>query len=280
MMRVIYLDSLFLLNFFLDFILVALTADLCGIFCSRRRQAAAAALGGLLAVILYLPLVPAWLGVLLRLGSCQTICLTAFPRERGRGMLRCIGLLFFLSTAVAGAVAALQLLCEGTAPAEVRNGIVSLDIPIWKQLAAAGSCWCLLRMLFHGGSFSPGRRHRDIIIREGDQSLRVRALVDTGNFLRDPVSGRQVILVDPETLQQLIPLPREREPVHMMEFLSALSPRFSLIQYRTANAADGLLVIWRPAAILEKGKSLEGYVIGIAPAPVKTGDGCRAIIGG
>lgn len=280
MTRVIYIDSLFVLNFVLDFILVALTADLCGIYCSRRRQAAAAALGGLLAVLLYIPPVPAWLGLVLRLGSCLAVCRLAFPKESGRGLGRCCGLLFLLSAALAGTVGALVLLSGGAVPAQVRNGVVQLQIPVWKQLAAGAACWCLLRMLLHGGSLSQHRAHRVITIREGERSLRLRALVDTGNFLRDPVSGRRVILVDPAALSQLLPLPKEPDPVRQLEFLSACSPRFSLMNYRTADRENGLLVTWRPAAILEEDKPLEGYIIGIAPSSVNTDDGCRAIIGG
>jgi hypothetical protein len=181
MTRVIYLDSLFVLNFVLDFILVALTADLRGIYCSRRRQAAAAALGAVLAVILYIPSIPTLVGILFRLGSCMAVCGAAFPRERGRDFLRCCGLLFILSAAVAGAVGALILLTAGNAPAAVRNGVVWLVVPVWKQLCAAACCWCLLRMLFHGGSLSGHRSHRVLTIRDEHGEITVRALVDTGN---------------------------------------------------------------------------------------------------
>lgn len=280
MIHVVYLDSLFVLNFALDYILVALTADLCGIWCPGRRQTAAAALGALLAVVLYIPKVPVLPGLVLRLGSCLAVCRTAFPRERGRGLLRCCSLLFVLTAALAGVVGALIAMTGGTAPAEVRNGVVWLAVPLSKQLAAAAICWCLLRILFHRGSLTEGRRHRVITIREGDVRLRLRALVDTGNLLRDPISGRQVILVDPETLSSLLPLENGMDPVEQLGMLSALCPRFSLMHFRTAGREDGMLITWRPSDILENDKPLEGYIIGIAPAPLVLGDGCRAIIGG
>lgn len=280
MTRVIYLDSLFVLNFVLDFILVALTADLCGIYCSRRRQAAAAALGAALAVILYIPSIPTLVGILFRLGSCMAVCRAAFPRERGRDFLRCCGLLFILSAAVAGAVGALILVTAGNAPAAVRNGVIWLAVPVWKQLCAAACCWCLLRMLFHGGSLSGHRSHRVLTIREEHGEVTVRALVDTGNMLREPVSGRRVILVDRAALSGLLPLPEHTDLAGQLELLAALGPRFSLMQFRTAACDHGLLMTWRPMAILENDRVLEGYIIGIAPASIRTDDGCRAIIGG
>ena len=280
MTRVIYLDTLFFLNFALDFILVALTADLCGIYCSRRRQAAAAALGAALSVLIYIPQVPAPVAALLRLGSCLAVCRAAFPKEQGKGLVRCCGLLFLLTAAMAGAVGALILLSGGAAPAQVRNGVVWLEVPLWKQAVAALACWCLLRMLFHGGSLSGTRRHRILTICGEGASLQLRALVDTGNFLRDPVSGKKIILVDAGTLSQLLPLTPGMDPVEQLDVLSRQSPRFSLIQYRTADRPDGLLITWRPARILEQGRPLEGYLIGIAPAALVLGDGCRAVIGG
>lgn len=279
MTRVIYLDSLLFLNFILDYVLIALTADLCGLYCSRKRQAAAALLGAMLAVGLYLAPSGGAVGMALRLAGCLTICRAAFPRERGRGLARCCGLLFLLTIALAGMVGVLVLINSST-PAEVHNGVVWLAVPVWKQAAASMACWCLVRTLLHSGSLSDRRKHREITIREGDNDLKLRAFVDTGNFLRDPVSGRRVILVDPDLLEHLLPIPREREPLQLLESLSAYGPRFSLMQYSTADRLHGMLVIWRPSAIMEADRLLEEYVVGISPAPLRTGDGCRAIIGG
>ena len=54
-MRVVYVDELFAVNLLLDYLLLVLTARLSGVFAPRLRLLLAAALGALLAVLLYFP---------------------------------------------------------------------------------------------------------------------------------------------------------------------------------------------------------------------------------
>jgi len=74
----------------------------------------------------------------------------------------------------------------------------------------------------------------------GDKRVQLTALRDTGNTLRDPVTGRQVLVVDASTAGKLTGLSVQqlKKPV---ESVTAL-PGLRLIPYRAVGQAGGLLL--------------------------------------
>lgn len=80
----------------------------------------------------------------------------------------------------------------------------------------------------------------------GDQTLQLLALRDTGNTLRDPVTGKCVLVVGADTAQQLTGLSSQelRDPLGTMETV----PGLRLIPYQTVGNSGFLLAIWIPKA--------------------------------
>lgn len=72
------------------------------------------------------------------------------------------------------------------------------------------------------------------------RSVKLTALRDTGNMLRDPLSGRPVLVVDADVAHQLTGLTAEQlnSPIDAMSIL----PRLRLIPYHTIGTKNGLLV--------------------------------------
>ena len=104
-MRTIYLDSLFILNFIIDYIIVLAAGKICALPLRRRRMAAAAAAGGLYAVLAVMfPSVLALPVVKLCVGA--VIPLAAFGQ--GRHYPRAAISFFAVSAGFAGAVYAIS----------------------------------------------------------------------------------------------------------------------------------------------------------------------------
>ena len=90
-----------------------------------------------------------------------------------------------------------------------------------------------------------GRSRRDrvpVVLRLGDRQVKVTALRDTGNTLRDPVSGTPVLILDGGTACRLTGLERAqlKTPVEVMR--RPPFPGLRLIPYRAVGVADGLLL--------------------------------------
>ncbi len=127
------------------------------------------------------------------------------------------------------------------------------------------------------------RRVRDwllyvpIEIRFGEASLRVNALLDTGNRLRDPMTGSPVILLEYGAIAHFLPEEVRRAFMAfdagdlglVSELLadSAWLPRFRLIPFASVGNERGLLVGFRADEVRLLGGSLEAssrnVVVGI-----------------
>lgn len=80
----------------------------------------------------------------------------------------------------------------------------------------------------------------------GGQTLQLMALQDTGNTLRDPITGKNVLVVGADAAQQLTGLSSQelRDPLGTLETV----PGLRLIPYQTVGNSGFLLAIWIPKA--------------------------------
>ena len=133
-MEVIYIDSLFLLNLVIDYVLTVMCAQVCSVRLRRRRYAFAALAGAVYAVAVYLPGL-GWLkSAPFRLAAGALMALIAFAGEERP--MRCAVVFFAVAAAFGGFIWAIAL--AGGYPAFDMRTLV----------AAFALCYALLRIVF------------------------------------------------------------------------------------------------------------------------------------
>lgn len=215
-----YAIAVMLLRFSVDFLLLLGVYRMSGYPPDWGRTVMGATFGGLYGGLCLLPELtflskPVWMATAL----C-VVCLIVFGFIRG-GLRRSV--LFIL----------LQLALNGIGIGLDKGGI-------WSVVASAIGVFLLCAVGFHGQPVSGGLIPVELSC--GDNSVQLMALHDTGNSLRDPVTGRPVLVVSAEIAQRLIGLSREqlRSPV---EALSAgRIPGLRLIPYRTVGQDCGMML--------------------------------------
>ena len=252
---VIYLDLVLGLNFLIDLMLLLGTNRLCGFSPGFARAAAAAALGaayGALALISGFSFLGNgfWRVVFLLLMG-----MVAFGWNPGAW--RRIGIFLLLSLAMGGMALGIS-----------QEGIPAL-------LLSASSVWLLSRIGF-GGS-AGGGEYIPITVTEGGRSISVIALKDTGNGLRDPISGEQVIVLGPEAAKKLLDLSQEalRSPLDTLQ----KHPGLRLIPYCAVGKPGGLLVGKRFSSVKLDQRECSALVA-FAPEPIGRGQIFQALAGG
>lgn len=138
-------------------------------------------------------------------------------------------------------------------------------------LAAAG-LWMLCGAARQGRTFIPLE-----LSREGKQ-LNLTALRDTGNTLRDPVTGEQVLVLSPEAAFLLTGLTARqlRSPLDTLQRRPI--PGLKLIPYRAVGSSGFLLGLRFPDAKI--GGRRRSVVAAFAPEGPGRGDGYQALAGG
>ena len=276
---VIYLDQAFLLNSLLDYLLLVLCGTVTATPLKRRRILLSAALGGLYAAGSLAPRL-AFLGKLyFQVLMAVLLCIIAFGP--GRGLLRRTVGLWMLAAAFSGVVMVMTELFS--APAALVGSRVYYPVSLGVLTLTAGSAfslmqWGLGRLTHQGGDLARVR------VRFRGREATFTALRDTGNTLRDPISGTPVLVTDGDVLKTLLPearaAPEElRSPGELAERLGDMGLRPRLIPYKTVGVERGLLLALRPEDVEVDGAG-ENLLLAFSPDPVSDGGGYQALLGG
>lgn len=252
----VYLDLVVLLNFLVDGLLLMGANRLTGYPSGWRRCALAALLGGGYGGICMLPAFRFMGGILWRLLALGGMAVIAYGYSR--------------SAVRRGTVFVLLSMALGGMATGMGNGnFLSL------VLAAAGlAALCVLGIRIPIGT----AKYQPVELCWRGQKVRLTALIDTGNTLRDPISGGSVLVVGMDVGSRLGIAPEWiLDPVTMLT-REAL-PGARLIPYRAVGKPGGMLLLLRFDEV-----RLGGQVISpmVAFSPDKIGgtEGYQALAGG
>jgi hypothetical protein len=126
-------------------------------------------------------------------------------------------------------------------------------------------------LLFRVQGLFRERRLLAVHIEHGGRSADFSALRDTGNSLRDPVSGARVLIATPRAMKGILgesaALFESLDPVALQSLspqLPELGGKLRLLPY-AALGGGGLLPVFRPERILLDGRESRGLLVGISP---------------
>ena len=264
---VVYLDSVFIINMLVNYFLLRLTARLMSAPPLRLRCALSAILGGIYAVAAFV-VGSGWLEeTIVKLALGILLCLIAFGSEKQ--FFRMTVLFLALSCVLAGAVLAVNLLGGKSV---IENGVYYFNADWRVFFLSAGSIYVLLRLLFAKGITHGARGElTEAKLFHRGRSAALRVLCDTGNTLRDPMTGRQVLLAEagaaanlftPEERRLL--LQRDLSAVELLEHLPK-SGGFFLLPYRAVGVENGMLLAMRCEKAEIGGKKYQKLPLAIVP---------------
>ncbi len=283
---VIYADSVFMLNALIDYLLLHGCTRLSGARSGRLRLLGAAALGGLYAVGCVIPQCAVLRTAVARLLAFALMVLLAFG-ARKQSLWQGV-LLMALSFALGGALSALALLLD--VPLRIVGGTVCYALDFPTVVLVSGGVYAVTALCFSGlGGHSGG----DLVSAEATlrgTSVRFTALRDTGNTLRDPISGRSVLVADWALVRELLPAKAAVHltqtalcnPAETMEACMRACPqlRMRLIPYCAVGVQSAMLLAVRCDTVKLNGKTETGGLIAISPTSVSDGGAYRALVGG
>ena len=284
-MTVVYIDSVFVFNALMDYLLLLSAGRLAGIPLRRRRYLLAALAGGAYAAAAFLP----GMGFLstgpVKAAAGVLLSVIAFGGEER--FFRLTLLLLAVSCAMAGCVLALGLLTGGQIPAV--RGVFYTDINGRVLVLSAGAAYLVLTVVFRAAA-GHGIRGELIPVRvaAAGRMVELTALLDTGASLREPSEGRPVLVTAPGALDGL--LSREARALLTAESLAspadllipfqATAPHLRpyLLPYHAVGTSRGLLLAVRTDWTEIGGKRYLGLTAALSPTAL--GDGYAALWGG
>ncbi len=268
MEREVYADLYILVNTGMDLLCLMITAALTHRKILRRRAVPSALLGGGYALGALLIGMSGWAGVCLDVTAAFLMCCIVFASkgERTRFLVKVTAVYMLVSVFLGGVMTALySWLNRLDLP---MDSLESDGISVWlfAVLAAVSGFLTARGSMFFGLSGKTKSVTVEAVL--FGRRVTLRAMVDSGNLLRDPMSGRSVIVAERKKLEGVLPkhFPKTGETVSDHE----LARKLRLIPAHTATG-EGLLTAIIPDSLTVidgKDRRESDYLI----APISLGE--------
>ena len=283
MEQTVYADLYFMINLSMDFLCFFLTAKILSIKLHVWRALMASALGGAYAVVALFFTVGKLAALLIDMAFCACLCLFAFARKKElRSAFMYTPVYIAVSMALGGFMTALFNLFNRLEMPLPETDSDGMSVWLFAILAVSGGIAVLL-----GGRFfakRSARKNAEITVAHKGKSVCVRALCDSGNLLRDPLSNAPCVVIDRTFLKGVIPdeilAAAEKSDVTCMGKLRGENmARVRIIPAKTATG-EGILIAFR-ADLVEvdsgRGKRAVDALV-IASDIGNTADGSHALL--
>ncbi|RKO67445.1 sigma-E processing peptidase SpoIIGA [Desulfofundulus salinus] len=279
---VVYVDQVLAGNLLFNYILLWTAGRLSQVRTTLFRLVLSSALGSVYALFFFVPGFNQLFSLPLKIFFSCLMVVGAFAPLPLRRLLACLGFFYLSSFALGGIwLGFIYFLYSSSDFASAVNQILRIiQRYFWPGLLLALLTLVgggrVLVLLLHLRLEQQGHRVTLVVEVEGGR-VEVSGLVDTGNSLRDPLTGHPVIVVEytallpilPPAVRQIFEEPEDSGDPSLLAALAGTdwAVRLCLIPFRSVGQEQGMLIGIRPdrVEILQKGGStgVHQVVVGI-----------------
>ena len=289
----VYLDIVFLENLCMNYIILFATGYIMKLKMKQIRIILSSILGSIYAVLVYLQNIFFFSNIVVKIMLSIVMILIAFYPKKMKLLFKEI-ILFYLISFVFGGCAFFLLYFVKPQNILIRNGVYVGRYPM--QIALLGGIvgFTITQVAFKlvKSKITKKDIFADLVIYWNEKQVKLKALVDTGNMLKDPISGLPVIVVAKNELYQIF----SREILDSTEdiingklpkdiFLKEqeIISKFRMIPFSSLGKQNGLLLGIKVDKVKicfdEIDKLVKGVIVGIYDNPLSRNNEYTALVG-
>jgi len=285
LVKTVYLDVLFLINFILNYLILLICAKVSSVHINRVRIALAAFTGAVYAAgVFFLSLSFLHMAVS-RLIVAAIMVLIAFSFYTLRRVLKLFFIFMGITLAFGGGIFAIYFVTN--LGAQVQNGIFYINLPFNLLFFGTVVTYAIISIAF--------RKNPSLDLKSGvytaeisifGSTIRLQALLDTGNKLRDPLSNKPVVIAEYSAIREALPFEIRAilDNTNRLNYLSAIEriPRrfkIRLVPFRTVrDETDMFLAFSADCVSIEKTK-MTNVLIAVNPEKISDDEEYSALVG-
>lgn len=255
---VIYAEYLFLENALTGGIILLLTGKISGVRCKVIYLFLGSILCGIYSFILFYDSLNPLLAILSKIGFSIAVVYLVFQPKKIRKFVK-ITLVFYLISFAMGGITIGTMYFIGIGGITQNSSIYMNGFGYLYILLGCSLTYMIFSLFseFIKGKRMKERTYADVeIVMEG-KAVNLKGMVDTGNFLTDPLTGKPVMIISAAAAKQFLPIEIVEEAVKdeklkmLSESLmnSRYANRIRLIPYQSIGEERGYLLGIRPDGI-------------------------------
>ena len=200
----VYLDIVLIENILMNYIILFATGFIQKINISQIRLIASSILGGIYAIIAYLNIIPIYSSLFMKILLSMIMIYIAFNPQNYKKMCKTL-LLFYLSSFVMGGCALALLYVISPQNINFENGVLVGTYPMKVTIIAGVLGFSIIQVAFHLNKRQV--RKKDMIckleIQVNNIKSELRAYIDTGNMLKEPITKIPVVIAEKDKIKNL-----------------------------------------------------------------------------
>ena len=203
----VYLDIVFFENVLMNYIILFACVVLLKVRLHRFRLLVSSCVGAVYTIIMYLNIIPIYSNFIMKFILSIVIVYVAFKPNNVKQLLKELTIFYLTSFVFGGCVFALMYFVKPQL-VQIRNGSFVGTYPIKVAVIGGSLAFVLLQTSFKliKNKISKNDVIYKIKIHILEKEIVVNALLDTGNLLKEPITGLPVIIVEKKKLKDIIPV--------------------------------------------------------------------------
>lgn len=284
----VYIDIIFLENLFMNYIILFATGTILKIPLKIIRTFISSTIGSIYAVLSYVSPVEIYSNTILKIILSFSMVYIAFNSKSIKLFIKQL-IIFYLTSFTFGGVAFAFLYFISPQNILMEQGVLIGTYPIKIILVAGIAGFIIITTAFKNikGKLSRKDMYCNIKIIMNSKSVYTKAIIDTGNFLKEPITKTPVIVVEKEILKDIIPeyilenLEKiiNGENIELNEYIS----KIRLIPFTSLGKENGVLLGLKLDKVVveteEKYVDINNIIIGIYNGVLDKNAKYRALIG-
>lgn len=202
----IYVDVVLLENICMNYVILFSTTYIMKIKRKHIRLFLSSLVGAVYAVLAYAEIVPLYANFIVKVILSIVMVYIAFYPKNFKGLLKELIVFYLVSFALGGCTFALLYIVR---PQDIfiKNGVYIGTYPLKIALLGGIVGFVITYIAFKvvKNKIVKNQIIYEVEISIEDKTLKTRLLLDTGNMLKDPISNSPVLVVEKNTLKEIIP---------------------------------------------------------------------------
>ena len=202
----IYIDVVLIENVIMNYIILLATAIVLKVKIKQIRFIIASLIGAVYTIMTYIFTITIYSNFFFKLLLSVVIIYIAYNPQNMKNMWKQL-LLFYLTSFVFGGAAFALIYVIKPQDILMKNGLFLGTYPLKTVMLAGIVGFVIIIMTFKivKSKISKKDMYKEVIISFEEKKVKVIAMVDTGNLLKEPITGKPVIVVEHTCLYDCIP---------------------------------------------------------------------------
>lgn len=290
----IYLDVVLIENLVMNYIIMYATGYILKIKQNHIRLIISALLGGIYSILAYMQVLEIYTNFFAKIILSIVMVYIAYNAKNFKLLLKQI-IIFYLTSFVFGGTAFALLYFVKPQDILIKDGVFIGTYPIKIALLGGIVGFTITVIAFKIVKYRLSKNDMfcEIEIFFGENSVKAKAMIDTGNMLKDPITRMPVIVVEKAILYEIIPckildnlekiiggdIPDEFYEGINVEYIS----KFKVIPFTSLGKQNGLLLGFKANKVITyidaNEEELKNIIIGIYDKKLSKKDKYNALLG-